>query len=56
MAWQMDLGHILHVLTLLTPLRLISIQGANSQNVEGAGRYQNRFREHKKLFWGAPIK
>ncbi len=24
--------------------------------VEGAGRYQNRFREHEKLFWGASRK
>ncbi len=30
--------------------------GSNFTNVEGAGRYQNRFREHEKLFWGAPIK
>ncbi len=30
--------------------------GSKFTFVEGAGRYQNGFREHAKLFWGAPIK
>ncbi len=27
--------------------------GSKFTNVQGAGRYQNRVREHEKLFWGA---
>ncbi len=44
------------VLDTVSHFRTDFNSGGKFTNFEAAGRYQKRFREHKKLFWGAPRK
>ena len=48
--------HFNTVICQLYTSGLIFNSGSKFTNVKGAGRYQNRFGKHEKLFWGASRK